>query len=144
MTHEYQRQSLEQLITQQTATPRSAAVVFNENQTLWQTLGFSQSQVSLWLASLPQSNHLKGPTTATYQVIPDIAAHLVSLLQQAGGRMPLAQVLKKLPAGITTSELNRPGFPGECFICELRLPDHCFRWKHNKLFLLLPEEYGPA
>ncbi|CAK5461924.1 hypothetical protein ECO2947_11460 [Escherichia coli] len=41
-------------------------------------------------------------------------------------------------------DLNRPGFPGECFICELRLPDHCFRWKHNKLFLLLPEEYGPA
>ncbi len=42
------------------------------------------------------------------------------------------------------SHLNRPGFPGECFICELRLPDHYFRWKHNKLFLLLPEEYGPA
>ncbi|EED0778392.1 pyridine nucleotide-disulfide oxidoreductase, partial [Escherichia coli] len=33
--------------------------------------------------------------------------------------------------------LNRPGFPGECFICELRLPDHRFRWKYNKLFLLL-------
>ncbi|TII41710.1 diguanylate cyclase, partial [Escherichia coli] len=29
--------------------------------------------------------------------------------------------------------LNRPGFPGECFICELRLPDHRFRWKHNKI-----------
>ncbi len=41
-------------------------------------------------------------------------------------------------------QVNRPDFPGECFICELRLPDHCFRWKHNKLFLLLPEEYGPA
>ena len=41
-------------------------------------------------------------------------------------------------------DLNRPGFPGECFICEFRLPDHRFRWKHNKLFLLLPEEYGPA
>ncbi|MDK8060263.1 IS110 family transposase, partial [Escherichia coli] len=27
-------------------------------------------------------------------------------------------------------QVNRPGFPGECFICELRLPDHCFRWKH--------------
>ncbi|PIM25930.1 hypothetical protein CT143_26260, partial [Escherichia coli] len=40
--------------------------------------------------------------------------------------------------------VNRPGFPGEYFICELRLPDHRFRWKHNKLFLLLPEEYGPA
>ncbi|EFJ8289700.1 diguanylate cyclase, partial [Escherichia coli] len=39
----------------------------------------------------------------------------------------------------TADNLNRPGFPGECFICELRLPDHRFRWKHNKLFLLLPE-----
>ncbi|EEV9107070.1 major capsid protein, partial [Escherichia coli] len=36
-----------------------------------------------------------------------------------------------------TVDVNRPGFPGECFICELRLPDHRFRWKHNKLFLLL-------
>ncbi|TJH50907.1 taurine dioxygenase [Escherichia coli] len=25
-----------------------------------------------------------------------------------------------------TCGLNRPGFPGECFICELRLPDHRF------------------
>ncbi|MFE8037904.1 hypothetical protein, partial [Escherichia coli] len=32
----------------------------------------------------------------------------------------------------TKSGVNRPGFPGECFICELRLPDHRFRWKHNK------------
>ena len=40
--------------------------------------------------------------------------------------------------------VNRPGFPGEYFICELRLPDHRFRWKHNKLFLLLPEGYDPA
>ncbi|GEH34373.1 outer membrane usher protein FimD [Escherichia coli O145:H28] len=45
---------------------------------------------------------------------------------------------------VTSEPVNRPGFPGECFICELRLPDHRFRWKHNKLFLLLPEEYGPA
>ncbi|EGE3299142.1 hypothetical protein DLX66_20630 [Shigella flexneri] len=35
-------------------------------------------------------------------------------------------------------------FPRECFICELRLPDHRFRWQHNKLFLLLPEGYVPA
>ncbi|HFV1785085.1 TPA: VENN motif pre-toxin domain-containing protein [Escherichia coli] len=44
----------------------------------------------------------------------------------------------------TKVNVNRPGFPGECFICELRLPDHRFRWKHNKLFLLLPVGYGPA
>ena len=45
---------------------------------------------------------------------------------------------------VITGDVNRPGFPGECFICELRLPDHRFRWKHNKLFLLLPVGYGPA
>ncbi|EQQ77782.1 hypothetical protein G770_01296, partial [Escherichia coli HVH 109 (4-6977162)] len=57
----------------------------------------------------------------------------------------LAQIgVRFVPIPVETDEVNRPGFPGECFICELRLPDHRFRWKHNKLFLLLPEEYGPA
>ncbi|KAB0206543.1 protein sbmA, partial [Escherichia coli] len=53
-------------------------------------------------------------------------------------------ILSAYRTRLTFWYLNRPGFPGECFICELRLPDHRFRWKHNKLFLLLPEEYGPA
>ncbi len=50
--------------------------------------------------------------------------------------------LKKVPK--SGDNLNRPVFPGVDLICELRLPAHCFRWKHNKLFLLLPEKYGPA
>ncbi|MDA6771638.1 type I restriction-modification system subunit M N-terminal domain-containing protein, partial [Escherichia coli] len=32
-------------------------------------------------------------------------------------------------AELAKGKMNRPGFPGECFICELRLPDHRFRWK---------------
>ncbi|WP_223364236.1 transposase, partial [Escherichia coli] len=60
-------------------------------------------------------------------------------------RMLFGTRSEKLRREVELAEaLNRPGFPGECFICELRLPDHRFRWKHNKLFLLLPEEYGPA
>ncbi len=56
-----------------------------------------------------------------------------------------SMLLAVLEWGVVDDDMvNRPGFPGECFICELRLPDHRFRWKHNKLFLLLPEEYGPA
>uniref|UniRef100_UPI0022393AB0 ParB/Srx family N-terminal domain-containing protein n=1 Tax=Escherichia coli TaxID=562 RepID=UPI0022393AB0 len=51
------------------------------------------------------------------------------------------ELLTDVLPGTGNEEVNRPGFPGECFICELRLPDHRFRWKHNKLFLLLPEEY---
>ncbi|EFS9361972.1 taurine dioxygenase [Escherichia coli] len=30
------------------------------------------------------------------------------------------------PASDDYGKVNRPGFPGECFICELRLPDHRF------------------
>ena len=61
----------------------------------------------------------------------------------------VADAAKAMDVGLSTmtrwvKQLNRPGFPGECFICELRLPDHRFRWKHNKLFLLLPVGYGPA
>ena len=52
--------------------------------------------------------------------------------------------LEAIEQVVKYQRVNRPRFPGEYFICELRLPDHCFRWKHNKLFLLLPEEYGPA
>ncbi|WP_249822524.1 phage N-6-adenine-methyltransferase, partial [Escherichia coli] len=29
---------------------------------------------------------------------------------------------------VEKAAVNRPGFPGEYFICELRLPDHYFRW----------------
>ncbi len=29
-------------------------------------------------------------------------------------------------------KLNLPGFPGEYFSWEFRLPDPCSRWKHNR------------
>ncbi len=46
----------------------------------------------------------------------------------------ITQHISAMKAGISVrsgrriekGELNRPGFPGECFICELRLPDHRF------------------
>ncbi|MWE98106.1 hypothetical protein GQE68_24960, partial [Escherichia coli] len=69
--------------------------------------------------------------------------HLVQAVAPEGLSIP-SRIIAGGELKHTSRELNRPGFPGECFICELRLPDHRFRWKHNKLFLLLPEEYGPA
>ena len=41
-------------------------------------------------------------------------------------------------------KLNRPGFPGEYFGWELRLPDPYSRWKHNMPVRLLPVGYAPA
>lgn len=100
---EQRSMEIAQLIKQLGSAPKNAATVFSENRTLWHALSFNQTQVALWLASLPLNNQQKEPSAA-YQVTPDIAAHLVTLLQQAGGRMPLALVLRKLPSGITTSE----------------------------------------
>ncbi|HHY5345153.1 TPA: hypothetical protein ACV5TA_005391, partial [Escherichia coli] len=39
-----------------------------------------------------------------------------------GGSVPSQNMV----GGIVRRLVNRPGFPGECFICELRLPDHRF------------------
>ncbi|HDY7932704.1 TPA: hypothetical protein RQK57_003488 [Vibrio vulnificus] len=103
MDQEIQKAKLSQLLVQLRAEPKTAEVIFDEYQELWHTLNFSQAQVGLWLASLRVDNEINYPG-ADYKVKPDIASHLIELLQKAGGRMPLAQVLKKLPAGVVTSE----------------------------------------
>ena len=33
---------------------------------------------------------------------------------------------ESLNVPLVTPVVNRPGFPGECFICEPKLPDHRF------------------
>ncbi|HDZ9177110.1 TPA: hypothetical protein RUZ09_002636 [Vibrio cholerae] len=103
MDQEIQKAKLSQLLVQLRAQPKTAEVIFDEHQELWRTLNFSQTQVRLWLASLQLGNESKYPG-ADYNVTPDISSHLIELLQKAGGRMPLVQVLKKLPAGVVTSE----------------------------------------
>ncbi|EOB6384307.1 hypothetical protein ACW9SU_000491, partial [Shigella flexneri] len=70
-------------------------------------------------------------------VLPPLLASAIQKLTGTGAELVLSgsqwQSLPVLPAdGTQVSFLNRPEFPGECFICELRLPDHRFRWKHNK------------
>lgn len=95
--------SLKNLIEQLKLRPRQAFALYSEYEALWLSLGLNKIQVKLWLASLPLKN-TQNEQSKTYQVTSDIATHLVSLLQQSGGRMPLAQVLRKLPANITTSE----------------------------------------
>uniref|UniRef100_UPI001FCCE07B DUF977 family protein n=1 Tax=Escherichia coli TaxID=562 RepID=UPI001FCCE07B len=62
-----------------------------------------------------------------------IKGQVVELVRQSG-RETLRQLEAKTGATrylmSVLARVNRPGFPGECFICELRLPDHRFRWKH--------------
>lgn len=103
MDQAQQERLLSQLIIKHSNAKISADSLYTEQRELWQSLGFNKAQVELWLAALPPKNLQQEPAAA-YQVTPDLSDHILSLLQHAGGRMPLTQVLKKLPAGITTSE----------------------------------------
>ncbi|MGP4239939.1 hypothetical protein ACSSMG_15860, partial [Escherichia coli] len=49
-------------------------------------------------------------------------ASVFELWKNGTGFSEIANILGSKPGTIFT--MNRPGFPGECFICELRLPDH--------------------
>ncbi|HAE8194415.1 TPA: hypothetical protein ACPWZ0_001295 [Salmonella enterica subsp. enterica serovar Vietnam] len=103
MEHGRLNAQLHQLIHRLKTTSGATANLFSEHQDLWRELNFSESQVALWEASLSLRSRLY-ESEATWQVTPDIASHLIALLQQANGRMPLTQVLKRLPAGVTTTE----------------------------------------
>ena len=83
--------------------PQTLEQLWVEHAQLWQTLHFNQYQVALWLAALPVS-HPQAETPANYQAPVIITEHIVALLRQAGGRMLLASVLKKLPVGVTVTE----------------------------------------
>ena len=128
--------------------PATSALIVRSNQ-------FSL----LIICTLPQSDIMKPPPSGkrikcqnppSYSGISFLAsaytcnsASMKSSPNRYGRKERLSEVfnVQGIPMGCI---LNRPGFPGECFICELRLPAHHFRWKHNTLFLLLPEGYGQA
>ncbi len=103
MNQESQNSLLNQLIDQLKTSEKSADDLFSEQQELWHALGFNQAQVALWLASLPARNILNEPKSA-YQTTSNITEHLTALLRNSGGRIPLTQALKKLPAGMTITE----------------------------------------
>ncbi len=46
----------------------------------------------------------------------------------------VASTYQRHSAGTDLRAVNRPGFPGECFICELRLPDHRLRTPYTEVY----------
>tara|TARA_R110002072_G_scaffold302794_1_gene488780 strand:+ start:13587 stop:13958 length:372 start_codon:yes stop_codon:yes gene_type:complete len=94
---------INQIASRVKAQHTSVDSLWQNEQTAWQQLGWSKAQVSLWLASLPKKNQQAEPKAA-YHVTPDLAHHLITLLTQAGKPLPIALLLKKLPAGVTATE----------------------------------------
>ncbi|EFM6204242.1 hypothetical protein HJ252_005167 [Escherichia coli] len=50
----------------------------------------------------------------------------IKLRRLTAGICLITQLAFPMAAAAQGVHMNRPGFPGECFICELRLPDHRF------------------
>jgi hypothetical protein len=80
--------------------------------TQWYHLGWSRAQLSLWLACTPSLQRCElpsGEVAWTFNVeqgktTPSLADEMVALLQNAGRPMPLAQLIRKLPAGLVVTE----------------------------------------
>ncbi len=79
---------------------------------LWQSWGWGEAQVRLWLRCLPDMR-VQGADSdnPTYQLTGadkagafDLAGYVVGLLQTAGKPMPLGQVVQKLPSGHLVTE----------------------------------------
>ena len=71
----------------------------------WQSLGWSEAQVRLWLSCQPDMQ-VEGADgdNPTYRLVGqdaagvfELAAYVVGLLQAAGKPVPLGQILQKLP-----------------------------------------------
>lgn len=95
-------EKLSQVIQQLKRTSAAPEILWNEHQALWQQLGFNKNQVALWHASLAlESQREQG---GAYNITPDITEHLINLLRQSQRPLPIAQVIQKLPAGVTMTE----------------------------------------
>ena len=81
--------------------------LWEDYQPLWKELGWQLPQLTLWLKCLPNAmvNGKISETASSYNTQqPDLTTHLATLLEQAGKPLPIALLLKKLPAGVTVSE----------------------------------------
>jgi hypothetical protein len=92
--------------------PVTLEQIWMDHAQVWQQLGWSSSQLKLWLACQPNI-HMNTPSNGeqTYRIDTltnrdeiDLADELVALLEKAGRPMPLAQLLGKLPAGWVVTE----------------------------------------
>lgn len=83
-----------------------------DHGTQWHQLGWSRAQLSLWLACTPSLQRCELPSSEVAwslkagqgQAAPSLADEMVALLQKAGRPMPLAQLIRKLPAGLVVTE----------------------------------------
>jgi len=83
-----------------------------DHATEWHHLGWSRTQLSLWLACTPSLQRCELPSgeaawslkAGQGQVVPSLADEMVVLLHKAGRPMPLAQLISKLPAGLVVTE----------------------------------------
>jgi hypothetical protein len=86
--------------------------IWMDHTTTWHHLGWTQSQLRLWLRCQPDIHiDVTDTINPTYQVgtvnsssAPSLADHLMPLLDSAGKPMPMSQLMNKLPVGMLVTE----------------------------------------
>jgi hypothetical protein len=92
--------------------PATLDQLVSEHAALWQQLGWSAEQVSLWLACLPSAHRCVLETGecgyawagAANTPVQSLANEIVALLCKVGRPVPLAQLMGRLPTGMVVTE----------------------------------------
>lgn len=92
--------------------PHTLKQLLIEHAPIWHQLGWSEGQVSLWLACLPGVRLGELPMGECLYALDSsagtkndtLADELVALLKKAGRPMPLMQLMGKLPTGVVVTE----------------------------------------
>jgi hypothetical protein len=106
------QQTLTRLLKILNGEPQTLDELWHAQHLLWQDLGWDQSQLQLWLYCQPglarstDSNGLErfGQASAEVQSEPDLAEEIAKIVQSHGKPLPLAQLKKRLPAGLLATE----------------------------------------
>ena len=92
------QQQLQKILKSVDFNHKSLDDFYDEHIAVWQALALNRTQVELWRKLVQQSGDAQQDETGIEQ-------HVLTLLQQAaGGRMPLTQILHRLPSNVRMTE----------------------------------------
>ena len=106
------QQALARLLKSLSGEPQTLEELWYAQHLFWQDLGWEQSQLQLWLYCQPglarstDSSGLEhfGQAGADVQSEPDLAEEIARVVQSHGKPLPLAQLKKRLPAGLLATD----------------------------------------
>lgn len=106
------QQALTRFLKSLSGEPQTLEELWYTQHLLWQDLGWEQSQLRLWLYCQPELTRNRDSSGREYFGLdeadghsePDLTEIIVRIVQSHGKPLPLAQLKKRLPAGLLATE----------------------------------------